>query len=229
MKKQIIMAGLASLLSFPVLFSEEIKLETEMDKISHIIGHDIGSNLKRIDGLNIEVFLSSFKAAREGKELQISQEQVQSIMQAFQQKMQQEEMAKQAKAGEANIKKGQDYLAVNAKKEGVKTTKSGLQYKVIKTGAGAIPKSSDTISAHYHGTLINGTTFDSSYDRGQPATFPVTGVIPGWVEALQLMNVGSVWELTIPSELAYGANPRPGGPIGPNEVLIFKIELLSIQ
>lgn len=229
MKKQILAACMVGMLSFPVLFSEEMKLETEMDKISHIIGHDIGSNLKRIEGLNIDVFLESFKAAREGKELQISQEQVQTIMMAFQQKMQQEEMAKQAKVGEENLKKGQAYLAANNKKDGVKTTDSGLQYKVIKTGTGAVPKSSDTISAHYHGTLIDGTTFDSSYDRGQPATFPVTGVIPGWVEALQMMNVGSVWELTIPAELAYGANPRPGGPIGPNEVLIFKIELLSIQ
>ncbi len=127
------------------------------------------------------------------------------------------------------LDKGKAYLAEYAKQEGVKGTGSGLLYKVIKPGTGAIPKSTDTISAHYHGTLIDGTTFDSSYDRGEPASFPVTGVIKGWVEALQLMNVGSTWELVIPSELAYGANPRPGGPIGPHAVLKFKIELISIN
>jgi len=229
MKKQTLITCFASLLLAQSSFAEPMKLETEMDKVSHIIGNNIGNNLKEIDNLNVEVFIQSLKEGREGKDLLIPMDEVQTIMMAFQTKMQQKDMEKAALASEANIKKGQTYLAENAKLEGVKTTTSGLQYKIIKTGTGATPKSTDKITAHYHGTLIDGTTFDSSYDRGQPASFPVTGVIPGWVEALQLMPVGSIWELVIPSDLAYGANPRPGGPIGPNEVLKFKIELLSID
>lgn len=229
MKKRILWTCFASMLMTQASFSEGMKVETEMDKVSHIIGNNIGSNIKEIEGLNVEIFVQSLKDAREGKPLELPAEEVQKIMMAFQTKMQKKEMEKAAAAGAENIAKGKAYLAENAKKEGVKTTASGLQYKVVKAGTGAIPKSTDTITAHYHGTLTDGTTFDSSYDRGQPASFPVTGVIPGWVEALQLMNVGAIWELTIPSELAYGANPRPGGPIGPNAVLKFKIELLSIN
>ncbi len=217
------------MVSVPTLSSAEIKLDSEMDKVSHVIGNNIGNNIKSIDGLNLEVFIESLKAGRKGEGLQLEQAEVQKVMMAFQQKMQQKEQQASLKVGEENISKGKAYLAEYAKQEGVKGTGSGLLYKVIKPGTGAIPKSTDTISAHYHGTLIDGTTFDSSYDRGEPASFPVTGVIKGWVEALQLMNVGSTWELVIPSELAYGANPRPGGPIGPHAVLKFKIELISIN
>jgi FKBP-type peptidyl-prolyl cis-trans isomerase FklB len=123
---------------------------------------------------------------------------------------------------------GEAFLAENAKKEGVKTTASGLQYKVIKSGTGESPKSTDTVKVHYHGTLIDGTVFDSSVQRGEPISFPVTGVIPGWVEALQLMKVGDKWQLFIPARLAYGER-SPSPVIGPNSTLIFEVELLSIE
>ena len=229
MKKTLLWSCSAALLAATVSYAEGIKLNTEMDKVSHIIGNNIGTNLNEIEDLNVDVLLESIKQAREGKKLQLPEDEVSKIMMAFQQKMQAKQMEMAKKQADENLKVGQEYLAANAKKEGVKTTASGLQYKVIKAGTGATPKATDTISAHYHGTLIDGTIFDSSYDRGQPASFPVNGVIKGWVEALQLMKVGGIWELTIPAELAYGANPRPGGPIGPNAVLNFKIELLSIQ
>jgi FKBP-type peptidyl-prolyl cis-trans isomerase FklB len=129
---------------------------------------------------------------------------------------------------EKNIKAGEEFLAANKVKEGVVTTESGLQYKVIEEGSGPKPSPTDNVTVHYKGTLINGEEFDSSYKRNQPATFPVNGVIKGWTEALQLMSKGSKWELYIPSEIAYGAQGA-GGAIGPNEVLIFEVELLEIN
>ena len=132
-----------------------------------------------------------------------------------------------ADSGEKNLKEGKAFLEKNSKKKGVITTKSGLQYKIIKSGKGATPKPGDTVTTHYRGTLINGTEFDSSYKRGKPASFPVNGVIKGWTEALQLMQVGDKWELYIPAELAYGAN-GPSPVIGPNSALIFEIELIKI-
>jgi FKBP-type peptidyl-prolyl cis-trans isomerase FklB len=141
---------------------------------------------------------------------------------------QKEVMAKQAEVAKKNKAEGEAFLAENKKKEGVKTTPSGLQYKVIKPGKGKKPKSSDTVTVNYRGTLIDGTEFDSSYKRGQPATFQVSGVIPGWTEALQLMEEGAKWQLFIPSNLAYGERGA-GGVIGPNATLIFEVELISIQ
>ena len=135
--------------------------------------------------------------------------------------------AELAKAGEANMKEGEEFLAANKTKDGVVTLPSGLQYKILTAGAGAKPTASDTVVCNYRGTFINGTEFDSSYKRGQPASFPVGGVIKGWTEALQLMPVGSKWQLFIPADLAYGERGR--GPIEPNAVLVFELELLSIQ
>lgn len=206
-------------------FAEKVELKTEMDKISYVIGQNIGKNLQSLKGVNMNVLLHSLSHAQKGDKSQFTPEESAQIMQGLQKIMQAEAM----KAAETNKAKGAAYLEANKKKDGVVTTKSGLQYRVIKAGTGKTPKASDTIEAHYHGTLIDGTKFDSSYDRGKPATFPVTGVIKGWVEALQLMKVGGVWELVIPSELAYGANPRPGGVIKPNAVLVFKIELVAIK
>jgi FKBP-type peptidyl-prolyl cis-trans isomerase len=131
--------------------------------------------------------------------------------------------------GDNNKKEGEAFLAKNKAKKGVKTLPSGLQYKVITEGKGKMPKASDTVTVQYKGTLIDGTEFDSSYKRGQPATFPVSGVIKGWTEALQLMKEGSKWELVIPSDLAYGDKGTQGGPIGSNAVLIFEVELVSIK
>jgi FKBP-type peptidyl-prolyl cis-trans isomerase FklB len=135
---------------------------------------------------------------------------------------------RQKAAGEKNLKEGEAFLTANAKKEGVKTTASGLQYRVSKSGAGKSPKATDSVKVHYHGTLIDGTVFDSSIERGMPITFAVNGVIAGWTEALQLMKEGDKWTLYIPSKLAYGER-GPGGKIGPNSTLIFEVELLSVE
>jgi FKBP-type peptidyl-prolyl cis-trans isomerase FklB len=149
-------------------------------------------------------------------------------MAAFQKEMmaKQQELAK--RLGEKNKKEGEAFLSENRKKEGIKALPSGLQYKVVKAGTGKKPKSTDTVTTHYRGTLIDGTEFDSSYRRGQPASFPVSGVIAGWTEALQLMEEGAKWQLFIPPNLAYGERGA-GSQIGPNATLIFEIELISIQ
>ena len=146
----------------------------------------------------------------------------------FQQEIQNKQIAKMKEASEKNAKEGAAFLAENKNKEGVITLESGLQYKVLKSGDGPSPKETDTVVTHYRGNLINGEIFDSSYKRGQPATFPVSGVIAGWTEALQKMKVGDKWQLFIPSNLAYGENGA-GQKIGPNEVLIFELELLEIK
>jgi FKBP-type peptidyl-prolyl cis-trans isomerase FklB len=155
-------------------------------------------------------------------------EDMQAVMQSFQQTVMEQQQAKRQQAAGANAEAGEAFLNENKTKEGVKTTESGLQYKVITEGTGATPTETDTVVTHYTGTLINGEVFDSSYKRNNPATFPVNGVIPGWTEALQMMKVGSKWKLFIPSELAYGEQGA-GANIGPNEVLIFDIELLEIK
>jgi FKBP-type peptidyl-prolyl cis-trans isomerase FklB len=147
----------------------------------------------------------------------------------LQKEMQEKQQAKAAAEGDANKKEGDAFLAANKTKEGVVTLPSGLQYKILKEGNGPKPTASDSVVCNYKGTLINGTEFDSSYKRGEPATFPVTGVIKGWTEALQLMPVGSKWQLFIPPDLAYGPRGTPGGPIGPNATLIFEVELISIK
>jgi FKBP-type peptidyl-prolyl cis-trans isomerase FklB len=158
----------------------------------------------------------------------LSEQEIRETMAVFQKEMmaRQEELSK--KLGEKNKKEGDVFLAENKKKDGVKTLPSGLQYKVVKAGTGKKPKLTDTVTTHYRGTLIDGTEFDSSYRRGQPATFPVNGVIPGWTEALQLMEEGAKWELFIPSNLAYGERGA-GRDIGPHATLIFDIELITIQ
>ena len=204
-------------------------LKDQKDKVSYSIGMEIGKNMKRQSlDVNPEFLTKGVKDAfSDGKPLMTDEEMKEALM-AFQKEMmaKQQELAKVA--GEKNQKEGEAFLAENKKKEGVITLPSGLQYKVIKAGSGNKPKATDTVSVHYQGTLINGTEFDSSYRRGQPVSFPVNGVIPGWTEALQLMEAGAKWQIVIPSNLAYG--DRGAGPqIGPNATLIFEIELLSIQ
>jgi len=204
-------------------------LKDQKDKVSYSIGMEIGKNFKRqsVD-VNPEFVARGVKDAfSDGKPLMTDEEMKEALM-AFQKEMmaKQQEMAKQL--GEKNQKEGEAFLAENKKKEGVITLPSGLQYKVIKAGSGKKPKATDTVTVNYQGTLVNGTEFDSSYRRGQPVSFPVNGVIPGWTEALQLMEVGAKWQVVIPSSLAYG--DRGAGPqIGPNSTLIFEIELISIQ
>ncbi|MES1213796.1 MAG: FKBP-type peptidyl-prolyl cis-trans isomerase [Singulisphaera sp.] len=189
---------------------------------SYAIGFRLGANFKRrsmpIDGASL---IKGLQDGLAGAKAPLSEEQMDAALRAFEQEV-------VAKIPEQNKKEGEAFLAKNAKAEGVKTTKSGLQYKVLKEGTGKIPTKADTVSAHYKGTLVDGTPFDSSYDRGEPLKFPVTGVIPGWTEALQLMKVGSKWMLFIPSDLAYGPNGSPP-VIGPNATLVFEVELMGIE
>lgn len=202
--------------------------KTPKEKISYAIGVSMGSQLKDVlDDIDLNVLFGAVKDVTGGKP-KMADAEIREVMQAFMKDMQAKMGDKAKKAGEKNIKDGEAFLAENGKKEGVKTTASGLQYKVIKEGEGEIPKLIDTVSTHYKGTLLDGTEFDSSYSRNEPVSFPVKGVIPGWTEALQLMKVGSKWQLFIPSKLAYGENGA-GGKIGPNATLIFDIELLSIK
>jgi FKBP-type peptidyl-prolyl cis-trans isomerase FklB len=198
---------------------------TLQEKISYIIGRDMAGNLKKqgID-VNPDAFIKGMKEAIEGKPSALSQAEVQEAMMQLQQEM----GAKQGASGAENQKAGEAFLAENKNKEGVKTLPSGLQYEVLNEGTGKSPSASDKVTTHYHGTLIDGTVFDSSYERGQPATFPVNGVIAGWTEALQLMKEGAKWRLYIPSALAYGSQGA-GDVIGPNAALIFDVELISVN
>jgi len=222
--KLIVLLGFLFLVS-QVNAQETMVLKNQKDKVSYIIGMDIGNNLKKqsID-VDPNILAKGLKdSLTNGKPL-LTEKEIQETKAAFQKEM----MAKKEEVAKQNKKDGETFLAENKKKEGVKTLPSGLQYKVIKEGAGKKPKSTDTVMVHYRGTLINGTEFDSSYKRGQAVTFQVSGVIPGWTEALQLMEEGAKWQLFIPSNLAYGERGA-GGVIGPNATLIFEVELVSIQ
>ncbi len=204
-----------------------ITLETELDKVSYVIGTQIAQNFKQQGvEVNIDPLIVGLKDAMAGKELALSNEEMQVVMSAFQQRMMAKQMAEQAEEASKNLAEAQKFLEANEAKEGVKTLPSGLQYKIITEGTGKIPTAENTVKTHYRGTLIDGSEFDSSYKRNEPAEFPVKGVIKGWVEALQLMKVGAKWELYIPPNLAYGERPRPGIPT--NSLLIFEIELLEI-
>ena len=208
-----------------VYAEEKMVLKNQKDKMSYIIGMDIGNNLKKqsID-VDPNILSKGIKDALAGGKPLLTEQEISETMAAFQKEM----MAKQEQVAKKNKAEGDAFLSENKKKEGVKTLPSGLQYKVIKAGTGKKPKSTDTVTTHYRGTLINGTEFDSSYKRGQTVSFPVSGVVPGWTEALQLMEEGAKWQLFIPSNLAYGERGA-GGLIGPNATLIFEIELISIQ
>jgi FKBP-type peptidyl-prolyl cis-trans isomerase FklB len=217
------------LLASQVNADENLVLKNQKDKVSYIIGMDIGGNLKKqsID-VDPDVLARGIKDALSGRKSLMTEQEIQETTAAFEKEM----MAKQAelakRLGEMNQKEGQAFLVLNKQKEGVKTLPSGLQYKVIKAGTGKKPKLTDTVTTQYRGTLINGTEFDSSYRHKRPATFQVNRVIPGWSEALQLMGVGSKWQLFIPPNLAYGEQGR-GREIGPNATLIFEVELLAIE
>ena len=216
------------LLATQVSAAENIVLKSQKDKLSYSIGINVGKNMKQLaTEIDSEHFMKGFKDAFSGAKPMLSEEEMQSVLAAFQKEMVAKQAEKMKAIGEKNKKEGEAFLAANKKKEGVKTFPSGLQCKIIKEGAGKNPKATDKVSCQYEGTLIDGTVFDSSYKRGEPTTFPVNGVIPGWTEALQKMKVGSKWQLFVPSKLAYGE--RGAGPqIGPNAVLIFTVELVSI-
>ncbi len=204
---------------------ETLTLKTQKEKLSYIIGMDMGKNLKNqsVD-IDPNILAKGIKDGLSGGKNLLTDQEIRETMAAFQKEM----VAKQQALGEKNKKEGEAFLAENKKKKGVTTLPSGLQYKVVKAGTGKKPKPTDTVTVHYQGTLIDGTEFDSSYRRGQPVTFPVNGVIPGWTEALGLMQEGAKWQLFIPSNLAYGERGT-GSQIGPNAALIFEVELISIQ
>ncbi|MGH9740098.1 MAG: FKBP-type peptidyl-prolyl cis-trans isomerase [Candidatus Acidiferrales bacterium] len=204
-------------------------LTTDKQKESYALGMNIAHRLKDqpVD-LDRSALLQGFKDELAGGKMQLTDDEASVELKQLSAEADANSQKKEQAAGEANMKEGEEFLAANKTKKGVKVLPSGLQYKIEKEGTGPKPTASDTVVCNYRGTFLNGTEFDSSYKRGQPATFPVGGVIKGWTEALQLMPVGSKWELFIPSDLAYG--PRgAGGVIGPNATLVFEVELLSIK
>lgn len=219
------------LVVFPGLASAQDKpaLKTDKDKVSYSIGLDIGTNFKRqaVD-LDAKALAAGIADGLSGGKPLLAEDEVRKVLDEFRQQMGAKAQQAAQQLAEKNQKEGETFLAENKKKKGVITLPSGLQYQVIKAGTGKIPKASETVTTQYRGTLIDGTEFDSSYKRNEPTTFPVNGVIKGWTEALQLMKVGSTWQLFIPASLAYG--PQGAGQlIGPNATLIFEIELLSIK
>ncbi|CAA6803073.1 MAG: FKBP-type peptidyl-prolyl cis-trans isomerase FklB (EC [uncultured Thiotrichaceae bacterium] len=206
-------------------------LETLEQRLSYILGQNAAAQMGELEfSLDLEAFKLALEEAAMGddKKPSLSQEDIMKTIQEARKIGAEAAQKKAAALSEANTKIGAEYIAANAKKEGVVVTESGLQYKEITAGKGDMPKATDKVKVHYKGTLIDGTVFDSSYDRGEPATFPVTGVIKGWIEALQLMNVGDKFQLTIPPELAYGAKGT-GSDIGPNATLLFDVELIEIM
>jgi FKBP-type peptidyl-prolyl cis-trans isomerase len=204
-------------------------LKTQKDKVSYIFGLDLGTKMKQSSvKVDTDVFLKGLKDGLAGAKPLLTEEEIREVMAAFQQEMMAKAQEKMKTLGDANKKAGDAYLAENKKKEGVVTIASGLQYRILKAGDGPKPKATDTVTVHYAGRLVDGTEFDSSYKRNEPATFPLENIIRGWGEALQLMPVGSKWEVVIPAELAYGERGRPP-VIGPNATLIFEIELLSVK
>lgn len=217
---------LAAAMAIGVLTSaaqEKVTLKDTLDKVSYSIGVNIGTTLKQ-QGLDLkpEILAAGIRDVLSNSKTQLTEDEMRETLMTFQRDM----AAKQAEQGDKNKKAGETFLLENKKKQGIVTLPSGLQYKIVREGKGQKPKATDVVKTHYRGTLIDGTQFDSSTD-GDPVSFPLNEVIRGWTEALQLMPVGSKWQLFIPSELAYG--PRGQGPIPPNSTLVFEIELLGIE
>ncbi|HTA49124.1 MAG TPA: FKBP-type peptidyl-prolyl cis-trans isomerase [Verrucomicrobiae bacterium] len=209
-----------------------LALKTQKDKFSYALGMNQAKRMseglkKQSVPFDSAIFLRGMKDGFAGGKTLLTEEEAQAVMTEMQKQMHEQQQAKAQQAAAGNKKEGDAFLAANKGKEGVVTLPSGLQYKIVTAGTGPKPTTSDSVVCNYRGTLINGTEFDSSYKRGQPATFPVTGVIKGWTEALQLMPVGSKWQLFIPADLAYG-DRGAGADIGPGATLVFEIELLSI-
>jgi FKBP-type peptidyl-prolyl cis-trans isomerase FklB len=201
----------------------------QRERVSYSLGMTIGADMKRQSlDLDADALAAGFKAAFSGGKTLLTDQERQETMSAFQKEVMAKASVEREAAGEKNKKAGEEFLAANKAKEGVKVLPSGLQYKILVEGAGAQPKPTDQVTVNYKGTLIDGTEFDSSYKRGEPATFPVNGVIPGWTEALSMMKSGAKWQLFIPAKLAYGEHGA-GQDIPPNATLIFEVELLSVK
>ena len=206
-----------------------LTLKTQKDKVSYALGANLGTNLhKQSVEVDPAIVLRGLKDGLAGGKMLLTDDEARAALTQLQAEVRNKQQEKMKVAGELNKKEGTEFLAANKAKEGVVTLPSGLQYRIMTAGTGPKPAATDTVSCNYRGTLTNGTEFDSSYKRGQPASFPVNGVIKGWTEALQLMPVGSKWQLFIPSELGYGERGA-GADIGPGATLIFEVELLSIQ
>lgn len=229
-RKWMLAAGLALLTTFAALAQDAAapELKTDKDKLSYALGMNFGQGFKK-QGIDIDpaLFYKAFADAFNNGKTAMSEDDMKAVLTAAQQDLRKKQAAVQAEKAEQAQKEGDKFLADNKAKEGVVTLPSGLQYKILKAGTGEKPTLEDTVICNYKGTLINGTEFDASEKHGGPATFPVKGVIPGWTEALQLMTVGSKWQLFVPASLAYGAQGPPD--IGPNATLIFEVELVSIQ
>jgi FKBP-type peptidyl-prolyl cis-trans isomerase FklB len=228
MKSSVIVSLAAGLLVASAQGQDKPDLKDPKLRVSYCIGVDIANNFKRnaieVDAKTLAAGLVDGLAGK----TTLTEAEMKETMMQFQKQMMEKSQVRAKESGDKNVKEGEVFLAANAKKEGVKVLPSGLQYKVIKSGSGKSPKATDTVKTHYHGTLIDGSVFDSSVERGEPVSFPVNNVIPGWTEALQLMKEGDKWQLVIPSKLAYGE--RQAGPkIGPNSTLVFEVELLSIE
>jgi FKBP-type peptidyl-prolyl cis-trans isomerase FklB len=232
MKRQLLSSSIIVMmgLSITACFEEKKvapKLETEDAKAAYSIGYMTAKSMSNaVTTLDIDSYTAGFKDAYTKKDGALKEDEMKTVLMAFQERMKKEAEEKQKKALTENVTKGATYLAENAKKAGVKVTASGLQYEVITEGKGAKPKATDTVKVHYEGKLLDGTVFDSSIKRKEPVSFPLNQVIAGWTEGVQLMSVGSKYKFTIPSNLAYGE--QGSGPITPNSVLVFEVELIEI-
>lgn len=206
----------------------DMPLKTDSDKLSYSLGVVMAEQLKQFDGVNADALFLGIKDVLSDKKIKLERQEMFQLIEKARQDLEKKQQQKLLEEASKNLEKGQAFLKDNAKKTGVKTLESGLQYRVLSEGKGAKPAETDEVVVHYEGRLLDGKIFDSSYDRGQPATFRLNQVIRGWTEGLKLMPQGSKWELYIPSDLAYGPGGIPGR-IGPNEVLVFKVELLEVK
>lgn len=228
MKKMLLAAAVLSASTLTHAAEPVKSLDTDEQKVSYSFGLIFGKRMTNdLPTLDLDVFVQGLKDGFKGDPALLTDAQIEATLKKFQDSQQQEQLQKFEQTAEKNKAAGEAFLANNKNKEGVVTLANGLQYKVVKAGSGEKPTAESVVKVHYSGSLIDGTVFDSSIERGEPVSFPVNGVIPGWTQALQLMQVGSKWNLYIPSDLAYG----PGGNrnIGPNETLLFEVELLEIQ
>jgi FKBP-type peptidyl-prolyl cis-trans isomerase len=206
-----------------------MELKTQKDKVSYSIGASIGKNLKdQKADISTDALLQGLKDSYSAAKLQLTEQEMSAVLSQYQQELMSKAQEESKKKGSENKVKGEKFLADNKSKPGIKTTASGLQYQELKAGSGPKPAATSTVKVHYTGTLIDGTKFDSSVDRGEPVEFPLNGVIPGWTEGLQLMSKGAKYKFFIPSNLGYGERGA-GNAIGPNETLIFEVELLDIK
>lgn len=221
-------AALVAAIALTGCGQQAARLDTEDQKASYAFGFDVGSQFSPAKNLlDLDAFMQGFRDALQEADPALDELEVQEVMQSFSDRVREEQRVSRERDAERNREEGAAYLSENGAREGVSTTESGLQYEILEPGDGASPGPMDQVTIHYRGTLLDGTVFDSSYDRGEPATFSVGGVIPGFAEGLQLMPVGSKYRLVIPSDLGYGPQGT-GGDIGPDATLIFEIELLAI-